>query len=118
MLLRDDIPTISAPNHWCLIGGLADEGEEPRQTFIREALEEINAHSDQLIELPLFEVHDTQHGVFVMELGDEEFSALELGDEGQRFDFFTLDDTLQLPLTRTSRAFLEAHGEIIRQYID
>ena len=118
MLLRDDIPTISAPNHWCLIGGLADEGEEPRQTFIREAEEEINARSANLIELPMFEIHDTQHGVFVMELGDEEFSALELGDEGQRFDFFTLDDALQLPLTRTSRAFLEAHGEIIRQYID
>ena len=66
----------------------------------------------------MFEVKDTRHGVFAMELSDEEFEVLELGDEGQRFDFFTLDDALQLPLTHTSRAFLEQQGETIKQYID
>ena len=117
-MLRDDIPTIAQPNHWCLIGGLADEGEEPRQTFIRESEEEINARLEQLIELPLFEFRNTWHGVFVMELGDEEFKALKLGDEGQRFDFFHLSQALQLPLTTVSRAYLEQQSKLVRHYID
>ncbi len=39
--LRDDIPTITYPNHWALFGGSVDHGETPYDAIKREVIEEL-----------------------------------------------------------------------------
>ena len=40
--LRDNIPTILAPNHWALLGGGIEQGESPEEAVKREINEEID----------------------------------------------------------------------------
>ena len=40
--LRDNIPTISYPNHWGLFGGHVESGKHPKQALKQELVEEIN----------------------------------------------------------------------------
>lgn len=37
---RDNKPTITGPDTWCVVGGAADEGEDLKQAGARELLEE------------------------------------------------------------------------------
>ena len=39
---RDNIPTISSPDCWQLVGGGIEEGETPEQGLIREVQEEVS----------------------------------------------------------------------------
>ncbi len=41
MQLRDDVPTIFWPGHWCFFGGHLEPGEEPEAALRRELVEEI-----------------------------------------------------------------------------
>ena len=42
LLLRDNNPSIPAPNCWSVIGGCPEKDESPEQTFLREVKEEAN----------------------------------------------------------------------------
>jgi 8-oxo-dGTP diphosphatase len=48
---RDDIPSISYPDHWCFPGGLREEGESPEETSRREFFEETGYRVDKLFPL-------------------------------------------------------------------
>ncbi|MGW5736261.1 MULTISPECIES: NUDIX domain-containing protein [Streptomyces] len=80
--LRDDLPgQIAWPDHWSVLGGGCDPGEDPAAAIVRELDEEAGLTVDDLIEL--FEIRD-EHG------------------SGQLITFFaaTWDgDETQLPLT-------------------
>ena len=118
LLLRDDDASIPSPNTWCFIGGNADPDESPEQTFQRESVEEINANGSQLQRLEDFYFNQYNHAVFVMELSDQQFNALRLGSEGQRFDFFTFDQLISLPLSTTTTAYVAQHSQTIKEFID
>lgn len=86
---RDNIPTISNPNKWGLIGGHAEGNETPEEALIRETQEEISvtpSHYQFLTQ----EVDDlgTQVTAFKVTLSDEEVKQIKLGDEGQEVRFF------------------------------
>jgi 8-oxo-dGTP diphosphatase len=57
LLLRDDKPSISYPNHWTLVGGKVEEGEMPETAAHREMLEEIGMD----IDLTFWKRYDRQH---------------------------------------------------------
>lgn len=40
MMLRDNKPEISYPNHWSITGGSVEKGESPKQAAMRELREE------------------------------------------------------------------------------
>jgi len=89
LLLRDNKPTISYPNHWTLVGGKVEEGETPESAAHREMLEEIGVD----IELTFWKRYDRQHQNAIVDqhiyLGkiDEPSESLILG-EGQDVRFF------------------------------
>lgn len=88
--LRDDIPTISHPNHWGLFGGRIESSEQPHHAALREIREELS--------LDLCERRMTDHGAFRYEPGKVHYVfSYKLGDElesaqlseGQRFAAFS-----------------------------
>ncbi|MGI5521557.1 NUDIX domain-containing protein [Micromonospora sp. CA-259024] len=54
--LRDDIPGITWPGYWSVLGGGCDPGESPRQAVERELFEEAGLVADEITEL--FQVKD------------------------------------------------------------
>jgi 8-oxo-dGTP diphosphatase len=46
--LRDDIPTILYPGHWCFFGGHLDPGEDADTAVRRELAEEIGYHPPEI----------------------------------------------------------------------
>jgi 8-oxo-dGTP diphosphatase len=91
--LRDDLPGIAWPDHWSVLGGGCDPGENPRTAIVRELDEEAGLTVDNLTEL--FEIHD-QHGsgqliTFFAAFWDGDESALPLA-EGVKLQFLALED--------------------------
>ncbi|GEM_PF-3198311 len=89
MLLRDDKPTISNPNHWSLPGGKVEFLEKPEVAAHRELLEEIGVD----IDLTLWKRYGRPHPPFIVDqyiyLGkiDLPIDSLTLGG-GQDMKFF------------------------------
>ncbi|MGW0819926.1 NUDIX domain-containing protein [Streptomyces sp. NPDC002845] len=87
--LRDDLPGIAWPDHWSVLGGGCDPGEEPREAIVRELDEEAGLSVDDLTEL--FEIRD-EHGsgqliTFFAASWDGDETSLPLA-EGVKLQFF------------------------------
>lgn len=97
LVLRDNIPTISFPNKWNAPGGGIDEEETPEQGLRRELKEEINLDATNIIALG--STTDANGSIvhrFFVPIDDEQFATITLLEEGQRLDWFTLDEVLKL----------------------
>ncbi|XUL85306.1 NUDIX domain-containing protein [Streptomyces galilaeus] len=91
--LRDDLPGIAWPDHWSVLGGGCDPGEDPAATIVRELDEEAGLAVDDLTEL--FEIRD-EHGsgqmiTFFAASWDGDETALPLS-EGVKLQFLTPED--------------------------
>jgi len=108
MLLRDDKPNISYPNHWSLAGGKVENGEMPEVAAHRELLEEIG------IDLTLWNRYDRQHPLVIVDqhiyLGkiDLPLESLTLG-EGQDMCFFNPHEVKDLKIAFEFDALLEEY---------
>ncbi|WP_332881018.1 NUDIX domain-containing protein [Streptomyces sp. NBC_00564] len=99
--LRDDLPGVIAwPNHWSVLGGGCDPGEDPREAIVRELDEEAGLTARNLTEL--FEIRD-QHGsgqliTFFAASWDGDETSLPLA-EGVKLQFFAPEhlDILTIP---------------------
>jgi 8-oxo-dGTP diphosphatase len=92
--LRDDLPHIAWPDHWSVLGGGCDPGENPRQTIIRELDEEAGL-TDITDLTELFEIRD-EHGsgqliTFFAASWDGDETALPLA-EGVKLQFLAPED--------------------------
>jgi len=113
--LRDDKPDIQFPGFWtCSPGGHVESGELPHETIVRELKEEFEIDIDQL--KPLVTHHQTEGdypGVY------HAFTALLRTpvdrvqcNEGQRAEFFHLDEIRNLRVHPISLLFLERFLEL------
>jgi len=99
LLLRDDKPSISCPNHWSLVGGKVENGETSETAAHREMLEEIGVDT----EITLWKRYDRQHPKIIVDqygyLGkiDIPLELLTLG-EGQDFRFFKAHEIKKLSI--------------------
>lgn len=100
MQLRDDIPTIAYPGHWCLFGGAVEPGEDEQQGMRRELEEELGFAPARLAPSLRFEYSIPQHGVrirrvavFEAEIADAEIKNLVL-NEGAEMRFMTVADLM------------------------
>lgn len=106
-ILRDDKPDISHPNVWSLPGGAIEPGETHEQAFLREFEEELGLRPRAWRYLGR---HD-QPGFplvhrYLVRLDETEAAALRLGNEGQRFEFFTPDQIAGLKTSPRLQRYL------------
>lgn len=110
MLLRDDRPDISYPNHWSLAGGRVERGESPETAAHRELLEEIGIDLD----LTLWKRYDRPHPPLIVDqhiyLGkiDVPLESLSLG-EGQSMRFFKQHEMKDLKIAFEFYALLDEY---------
>lgn len=99
LLLRDDDPGISYPDHWTLVGGKVEDSETPEIAAHREMLEEIGVDTD----VTFWKKYDRQHPFAIVEqhiyIGkiNLPLESLTLG-EGQDVRFFNTNEIKDLKI--------------------
>ena len=119
LILRDNIPTIPSPNKWGLPGGLIEKNESPLNALKRELKEEINIVPKNIIYLGKQIFKD---GVEVFryfaKITKDEFQNVKLGNEGQKLEFFNLDEINQLDLARYSTEYFLDYINQIKEIVE
>ncbi|MER7666698.1 NUDIX domain-containing protein [Streptomyces sp. NPDC096193] len=92
--LRDDLPGIAWPDHWSVLGGGCDPGEDPAAAIVRELDEEAGL-TDIADLTKLFEIRD-EHGsgqliTFFAASWDGDETTLPLA-EGVKLQFLAPED--------------------------
>lgn len=92
------------PNKWALFGGLAEDEERPIPALIRELREELAIEVDPagVAELCDYLTERGVHRCVFRTLLLLEKDDMRLG-EGEGFDWFTIEQALQLDLTTSTR---------------
>ncbi len=93
----EDAPTW--PGYWCLFGGEREEGEDPKQTLVREIREELGIDASPAIFAGTVEAPGVMLDVFFMRLGPEQSMphVLAAGQtEGQGLGFFPFEAVRRL----------------------
>ncbi len=112
LLLRDNIPTIHAPNKWSLPGGCGEDKEGPEQTLLRELEEEIGVIPTRFLYRGKSQGRDrAKRCLYFVKLTDEEAGRLRLGDEGQKMEFFSLDQMKNIDLAPKTAFCLKKYGK-------
>ena len=97
---RDDNPTIMEPGCWGLFGGQVENGESLEVALARELREELNSNVG-IVKSEIFRASIGTFGfhnvVFLMEFSDT-YEPLTL-NEGQTYDWFSLDELVELRLS-------------------
>jgi 8-oxo-dGTP diphosphatase len=99
LILRDNKPDIPSPNKWGLPGGAVEKNETILEAIERELQEEINIIPKNIIYLGK-QICEDGSKVFryFTKITKREFQNIKLGDEGQKLEFFSLDEIKQLDL--------------------
>lgn len=98
--LRDQDHNIPFPGHWGFFGGSIDDGEQPRESALRELDEELGFHPDELHLLDvtiIAELNNLMSHVFFCRLTTS-VERLTL-TEGMDFGLFTVDEVMTKKLS-------------------
>ncbi len=116
LILRDNKPEIRNPNIWNSPGGGVEDGETWEDAIRRELREEICVVPKRIIYLgkKYFPMVDGMIAVFLVLLDDAERVQVRLGNEGQKLNFFTPDEIIQLPLADTKEYFTSIYPALVR----
>ncbi len=112
-MLRDDNPGLNAPNCWALIGGGAEKDETPEQTLKREIKEEISIEPKDI--KFLFKRQDKEVYVYLVKLTADEAKNIKLGEEGQKVEFFDIEEVEPLLKTHGFTANWSTYKEYLKQ---
>jgi len=109
LILRDDIPTIPEPNKWGLPGGGVDPGESFDEAMEREFEEELGIVPKNIKLHMQANFNDERVAVYIIHLDENEVNELVLGNEGQKFQFFKVDELESIDLAYFTGNRLREH---------
>ena len=100
-------------------GGLIEKNESPLNALKRELKEEINIVPKNIIYLGKQIYKDgTEVFRYFAKITDDEFQNIELGNEGQKLEFFNLDEINQLDLARYSTEYFLDYINQIKEIVE
>ena len=118
LFLRDHRP-LRDPNRWSLIGGHVDEDETFDEALVREVGEEIGIRPrNYRLLLRLAGYWGEDIALYHLPLIDTEASRIRLGDEGQKVEFFVIDEIDDLPLTANLNMLFHRRRDLFIEAID
>jgi 8-oxo-dGTP diphosphatase len=118
-ILRDDNPNIPFPNTWNLPGGGVEDDESPEAALIRELKEEINITPKKVTFLGEKTYQDGEKVYrFLVKLNENEYKSVRLGDEGQKIEFFGIDELGKIKLSPHSKEYFDSHEVQIKKLIE
>lgn len=118
LLHRDNIPTITDPDKWGLVGGNVEEGETVEQGARREIKEESNLNPRHLEYLGRTVMEDYEVSLYTVKLDEDEVANVKLGNEGSEIRFFTYDELKTLSLTEHLQYYLNKHPESAKKLVE
>lgn len=118
-LHRDDDPRIENPGGWNLPGGAIEEGETHGHAMLREFGEELGIRPVNVRYLGWHRspVRPLVYR-YLIRLTDREAESLTLGDEGQGFGFFRVDEMLTLGTSQRLRTYLTGILPHLREIVE
>jgi 8-oxo-dGTP pyrophosphatase MutT (NUDIX family) len=106
--LRDDKPDIPFPNCWGIFGGAVEPGETPEEAIVREIKEELNYELADFAYMANFPYDGYEVHMFYK--CDPAIKLTDLNvKEGQRGEFFTLEEVRELGCAFNCRKIVEAY---------
>jgi 8-oxo-dGTP diphosphatase len=119
LILRDNKPNIPSPNKWGLPGGAIRKNEPALRAIRRELKEEINIIPQNIIYLGKQVYKDgSEVSRYLAKLSKNEFQNIKLGNEGQKLEFFNLDEINQLDLARYSTEYFLNYINQIKEIVE
>lgn len=117
LLLRDDIPSLSNPNTWQLIGGEVESGESHMDALKREMKEEIRVVAKDITYLGKIKITGVIAAIYFVQLRESEVGKVSLGNEGQELKFFAYNEIKKLKLTKNLGKYIDLHGQYLFETI-
>ena len=119
LILRDNKPNIPSPNKWGLPGGAIRKNEPILKAIKRELKEEINIVPKNIVYLGK-QIYKDGSKVFryFAKITKDEFKNIKLGNEGQKLEFFNLDEINQLDLAGYSTEYFLNYINQIREFVE
>ena len=106
--LRDDNPNIPDPNTWSLVGGEIDTGESHQEAMIREMQEEISVVPKNIKYLGMLATADGRlHAIYLSKMTEDEVEQIQIGNEGQKVQFFETENIDKLRLATNLGKYFE-----------
>jgi len=118
VLHRDNIPTITDPDKWSVIGGGVEDGETPEEGMRREIKEESNLSPRNLKYLGRLGFGDHEVYCYTAKLDDDEAAEVKSGNEGSEIKFVSYDEVKTLPLTKNLQYYLEKYPDSAKKLIE
>jgi len=118
LVLRDNKSDIPWPNTWEYIGGGKELGESFEETGLREIEEEFGIRPKNYTFLGIENYPGRQAGRFIAILSDEEFQNIHFGNEGVKFNWFTLEEATKLEMAPNLKKFLEINKKPLIDIIE
>jgi len=121
MLLRDNNPKIPDPNCWQLIGGYLEANETPIEALIREVNEESNLQitKNEPIEIGKIIVPEKQeYSLYWIKLSEEKVKDIKLGNEGQKIDFFSIEELDRMNLGPIVFGYFQKFKEGLKNIVE
>ncbi len=118
LALRDDKPDIPNPGKWDWPGGGCEEGETMEDTIRREIEEEYGIKPSKAVSLGVESFNGRQAGRFIVYLTEEDYQQIKFGDEGQKYGFYTFDQTMKMDLITNLKNFMMRNEEVLRKAIE
>ncbi|MBM3205672.1 NUDIX domain-containing protein [Candidatus Shapirobacteria bacterium] len=119
LILRDNKPNIPSPNKWGLPGGAIEKNESILKAIKRELKEEISIVPKKIIYLGK-QTYEEGSEVFryFSKLTKNEFQNVKLGSEGQKLEFFRLNEVNKLDLAGYSTEYFLNYFDQIREFVE
>lgn len=119
LILRDNKPDIPSPNKWGLPGGALEKNESILKAIKRELKEETNIIPKNITYLGKQIYEDgSEVSRFFSKLTKDEFKNVKLGDEGQKLEFFSLDEISRLDLAGYSTEYFFNYIDQIKKIVE